>query len=346
MATMNVEQIIGQPFPIPVPQEESPTPSPPFVIYDDSTALLEQNAAGHDNRVILLRMHDPAGPYIASDGTIEACPSPEEATQWFADDEASLRIVDHDLRATISYILLSPERQPSRARFLACAIVKHFGYWLWLMKDKTHPYESYTIQWISLVLKWYLLKSIRPSGLTAFEKSNCVRVEAFMTKQVFRHFPELCDLVLEKNWVTLDMLVDPRTDEPPIVIMESDYLYGGYIEMWIATMEYRLQRAWISLEFLCDDEPLTVPYPLIMAWEAQKQRLKDASRHCERLLQKLEKREARVLQEASGNANPDPRRVPRGEGKENQPPVVERRIEDREGGFLDWQERTLRRLRR
>ena len=342
MATTTVEELTGQPFPIEALQEERPAP-PPFVIYDDSTTPPQHNAVENDNKAILPRMRSPAGPYITPDGSIEAYPSPEEATLWFPDDEASLTVVDRDLRATIDRILLSPERQPPRARFLACAIVKHFGYWLWLMKDKDHPYEFYTIRWISLNLKFYLQKAIHPTGLTQFEASNCVQIEAFMTRQVFKHFPELCDLVLDKNWVTLGKLVDSRTDEPPVMVMEHDCQWGGYIRAWIGAMEYKLQKEWISLEFLCDDVFFTVPYPLIMVWEAQKNRLKDVSRHCERLLQLVEKWEARILQEVSGNARPDRKRVLRCEGKENRPPVVERRIGDGEGSFPEWQERTLRR---
>ncbi|MCJ1377486.1 hypothetical protein MMC17_000581 [Xylographa soralifera] len=344
MATITVEQIIGQPFPIEAPREERPTSPPPFIIYDDSTALPEHDAVENDNQAILPRIYSPAGPYITPDGSIEACPSPEEATLWFPDDEASLRMVDRDLRATIDRILLSPERQPPRARFLACAIVKHFSYWLWLMKDKDHPYETYTIQWISIVLKWYLQRAIHPSGLNAFERTNCVQIEAFMTREVFKHFPELCEFALDKNWVTLGKLVDSRTDEPRVLV--NDHLWGGYIRAWIDAVEYKLQKEWISLEFLCNDEFFTVPYPLIMVWEAQKNRLKDVGRHCERLLDKVEKREARILQEVSGNARPDPERVFRYEGKENRPPVVERRIGDGEGSFPDWRERVLRRLTR
>ncbi|MCJ1319880.1 hypothetical protein MMC15_005216 [Xylographa vitiligo] len=346
MAAIAVKQIIGQPLSIRIAPKKKRTSPPPFVIYKDPTAPPEHNAAENHNRVALPRMHSPVGPYIAPDGSIEVYPSPEEATQWFPDDEASLRIADHDLRAMIDRILLSRERQPSPVRFLACAIVKHFSYWLWLMKDKNHPFEIFTIRFISLVLKSCLMKAIHPTGLNAFEDTFCVQLEVCMTKQTFKYFTELCELVLDKNWATLGKLVDPHTDEPPVMVMEDDHLFGRYIKLWIRAMENKLQEEWISLEFLCEDERFTVPYPLFMVWEAQKNRLRDVSWHCERLLRKVEEREVRILREITGNARPDPEQVLQYGGKENRPPVVERRIGDGEGSFPDWQEMTLTRRRR
>ncbi|MCJ1393276.1 hypothetical protein MMC18_006148 [Xylographa bjoerkii] len=342
MAGITIEEIIGQSYPIESPKEEDPIPPSPFIIYDNSDAPAERNAAVDDNQHSLPRMYSPAGPYIAPDGSIEACPSPEEATQWFPDDAASLRIADPDLRAMVDRILLSPEYQPPRARFLACAVVKHFSYWLWLMKDKHHPFESYMARYVSVILNNSLQKAISTSGLDEFEQRTCTQIEALVTKQVFASFPELCAWTLDKNWATLAELIDPRTDEPPVV--ENDVMFGGFIRAQINAMKYVLRRKWTSLEFLCDGERFTVEYRLIMVWEAQRNRLKDLSGHCEKLLGKVETREARVLREVSGNAQPDADRVFWYEGKENQPPVVEQRFGDGEGSFPEWQERMLRRL--
>ncbi|MCJ1291248.1 hypothetical protein MMC34_002791 [Xylographa carneopallida] len=337
MATISIAQIIGQPFPIEAPPVDRSTSPPPFVIYDDSTLPHNQHTVENDNPVILPPMNHPPGPFIAPDGSIDAHPSPEEATTWFPDDEASLYIADRELRTTVDRVLLSQERQPSYTHFLACAIVKHFGYWLWLMKGKNHPHEHLTIGLISVVLKRYLMKAIHhPPGLDDFEKTNCVQIELFMTREAFRYFPQLCDWVLDKNWATLGMLVDPRTDQPAIMVLENNCLWGGYIKFWISAMAHKLEEEWINLEFLCIEEFFTVPYPLIMVWEAQKNRVKDLIRHCEKLLIKVEKKEARVLQEVSGNARPDPRRVVQYEGTENRPPGVERRVENVETGFLEW----------
>ena len=77
-------------------------------------------------------------------------------------------------------------------------------------------------------------------------------------------------------------------------------------------------------------------------WEAQKNDLKDLVGHCEELERRVEAREARVLQEVSGNAVPSSVQVEQCDGKENEPPVVEERTGDGPGSFPEWQERMLR----
>ncbi|MCJ1403216.1 hypothetical protein MMC11_006439 [Xylographa trunciseda] len=344
MAANTVQELIGQPFPIASPEEDESLSPTPFIIYDDTAAPPEYDNEENTNQLYFPRRQNPAGPYIAPDGTVEARPSPEEATQWFPDDEVSLRVADRDLRAMVDRILLNLERQSPCARYLACAIVKHFSFWLWLLKDKHHPFEFHMTTWISLVLKEYLQKAMRPTGLTETEERHCSQLEAFMTTQIFANFPELCEWATDKNWATLAKLVDSQTDEP--VVMEIDPIWGGDIRLRIDAIRYVLKKDWIDLEFLCNEKFFPVPYKLIMVWEAQNNRLKNLSRNCERILEKVENREARILQEVSGNAGPDPDRRVWFEGKENQPPVEERRMGDGEDSFPEWQERMLRRLAR